>query len=166
METFQILHLAASWPTGSHPPPSQGTGPPVGDRPATPAISDTRVLATQNPPADVYAASKDGTLLAPPPRIRAAAAHIVFAARESSAFITPAEVEEIENWTGRSILEALARFYIAPEVTSRAHHQATTFADCLSFSVPASTRGLGECMGAVERHDRSVSRSRCPLVPL
>lgn len=114
METFQILHLAASWPTDD-PHGPQTTAPPLSGRPATPAVSNARVSALQSPPADVHAASKDGVPLSPRPRIRAAAAQIVFAARDSRAFITPAEVEQIENWAGRGVLEALASFAIPPE---------------------------------------------------
>ncbi|GJE89279.1 purine and uridine phosphorylase [Phanerochaete sordida] len=115
METFQILHLAASWPTDSHAHASEAAAPPVSGRPATPAVSGTQASAPQSPPADVHAASKDGVPLSPRPRIRAAAAHIVFAARDSREFITPAEVEQIEDWAGRGVLEALAHFAIAPE---------------------------------------------------
>ena len=115
METFQILHLAASWPTDA-PHASQTAAPPLSGRPATPAVSDARVSALQSPPADVHAASKDGVPLSPRPRIRAAAAQIVFAARDSREFITPEEVNSIENWCGRGVLEALADFEIALEV--------------------------------------------------
>lgn len=44
---------------------------------------------------------------ASPPRIRAAAAQMIFAARLSKAFITPDDVVELESWSGRGILEAL-----------------------------------------------------------
>ena len=152
METFQILHLAASWPTDA-PHASQTAAPPLSGRPATPAVSDARVSALQSPPADVHAASKDGVPLSPRPRIRAAAAQIVFAARDSRAFITPAEVEQIENWAGRGVLEALASFAIPPEVTSPeclaarplagfADHLSLFFVFFLRSSVYMRTRGV------------------------
>ena len=119
METFQILHLAASWPVDSHPP--QATVPPLSDYPTTPTISEAQLSSPQSPPPQVNIASKDGRPLSPRPRIRAAAAQIIFADRHSREFITPEEVELVENWAGRSVLETLAAFPIAPEVISRRH---------------------------------------------
>lgn len=114
METFQIFHLAACWPVDTQPP--QSTIPPLSDRPTTPAIFEAHLSAPQTPPARVSTSSKDGQTLVPRPRIRAASAQIVFAARDSREFITPEEVERIENWCGHGVLEALTTFDIPPEV--------------------------------------------------
>jgi uridine phosphorylase len=115
METFQILHLARSWPVDGLP--SQFTGPPLSTRPVSPAIVvEGQSSSPQSPPSRVHAQSKDGHILVPRPRIRAAAAQIVFAARGTRDFITPEEVERTENWCGRGVLEALSTFAISAEV--------------------------------------------------
>ena len=116
METFHIFHLAASWPVTSHTP--QPIVPPLSNLAVPPAISGDHAPSTQRaPPADVYTAAKDGTTLNPRPRIRAAAAQIIFAARNSREFIKPEDVVRIEEWCGKSVLEALVGFEIAPEVS-------------------------------------------------
>lgn len=48
--------------------------------------------------------------------IRAAAAQMVFASRSSQDFISPEQVNEVEKWSGRGVLEALSKFDIPPEV--------------------------------------------------
>lgn len=118
METFHIFHLAASWPVTSHTT-LQPIVPPLSNLAVPLAISEDHEPSTQQaPPADVYAAAKDGTTLNPRPRIRAAAAQIVFAARNSREFIKPEDVVRLEEWCGRSVLEALVGFEIAPEVSA------------------------------------------------
>ena len=114
METFHMLHLAASWPTDTHS--MQIAVPPLSDRPTSPAISEAGLSSPQHPPADVHLAARDGKTLVPRPRIRAASAQIIFAARNSRDFITPQQVELIEAWCGRAVLEALKTFEIKPEV--------------------------------------------------
>ena len=112
METFQILHLAACWPRESMP--VESVSPPLATRAVSPAILEGHPGSAQSPPQGQ--ASKE---LVPRARIRAAAAQIVFAARHSREFITPEQVEDIENWCGRGVLDALATFEIAPEVRER-----------------------------------------------
>lgn len=132
METFHILHLAASWPVGETPTSvstqSSQPPPPLSAPPADPAIVAEHP-SPQPPPPDVSKASKDGKLLAPRPRIRAAAAQIVFAARNSREFITPEEVERVETWAGRGVLEALHGFAIESEVTKNILITSTTESD-------------------------------------
>lgn len=82
-----MLHLAASWPADAHP--VQTAAPPLSDRPTEPAMSDAGLSSPQPPPAAVHLAAQDGTTLVPRPRIRAASAQIIFAARNSRDFITP-----------------------------------------------------------------------------
>lgn len=64
-----------------------------------------------------------------PPRIRAAAAQMIFASRLSKAFITPDQVLELETWSGRAILEALIGIDLPADVrvspASLVHHQLT-----------------------------------------
>jgi len=110
METFHILHLAASWPTYSHHAPT--ITPPLSALPVSPSISSSHPPSTQNEPPDVSVSAPDGHILRPRPRIRAAAAQMVFASRISEAFITPQQVIEVEAWSGKAVLEALATFAI------------------------------------------------------
>jgi len=121
METFHLFHQAASWPT--HHRSSQATtpAPPVSSQPAALDMSDLNQQATQPPPADVSSSAPDGHELIPRPTIRAAAVQMVFAARGSRDMITPAQVEEIEDWCASGVLEALSSFEI---VTERLHPEA------------------------------------------
>ena len=115
METFHILHLAASWPAAG--PTAQTATPPISEQPASLSIIEAQQLPSpQKVPTDVFLASKDGKPLSPRPVIRAASAQIIFAARKSRDFITPEQVAEIETWCGLGVLEALRTFEINPEV--------------------------------------------------
>jgi uridine phosphorylase len=42
---------------------------------------------------------------------------MVFAARESKDFITPDEVERVQVWAGKAVLEALVGYEISAEVS-------------------------------------------------
>jgi uridine phosphorylase len=97
METFHLYHLAKNYvPLRSHP--LGDAEPPVATGPVSPIVEST-TESTQSKVPDETAALA--------PRIRAAAAQMIFAARLSKAFITPDEVVELERWSGRGILEAL-----------------------------------------------------------
>ena len=48
----------------------------------------------------------------PQGKIRAAAVHMVFAARASRAFISPAQVKQLQSWVGRAALDTLVEFDI------------------------------------------------------
>ncbi|KAM5542312.1 hypothetical protein V8D89_004185 [Ganoderma adspersum] len=114
METFHILHLAACWQdigakTGS------AEAPPLHHAPTAPSIPPVHAPSTQTAIPDVAASARGSEPLSPPPRIRAAAAQMVFASRTSQDFITPQEVAAIEAWTGRAVLEALAGLEIEPD---------------------------------------------------
>ncbi|OCH88826.1 purine and uridine phosphorylase [Obba rivulosa] len=113
METFHILHLAASWPAFSHS--ASRVEPPLSALPVAPSIYPSHPPSTQDEPHGVSVAAPDGHVLHPRPRIRAAAAQMVFASRVSEAFITPQHVAEVEAWSGRAVLEALASFSIDSE---------------------------------------------------
>lgn len=122
METFHILHLAANWPG---PARTKGTvAPPVTALPVAPSMTVTPSPSAQAQPPSVSTASAAGEPLRPEPRIRAAAAQMVFASRTSQDFITPEKVAEIEAWSGRAVLEALVGFRIDPEAsrTPRNHN--------------------------------------------
>ena len=114
METFHILHLAACWnieaKTGS------AEAPPLHHAPTAPSIPPVHAPSTQTKIPDVAASATGGKPLSPPPRIRAAAAQMVFASRTSQDFISPQEVAAIEAWTGRAVLEALVGLEIQPDV--------------------------------------------------
>ncbi|TCD60718.1 hypothetical protein EIP91_009639 [Steccherinum ochraceum] len=116
METFHLFHLAASWPT--HKRPSQVATPPISSRPADLTIAEPGLpahQAKQAVPPDVSTSAPDGHVLVPQPRIRAAAAQMVFAARGSRDFITPEQVETLENWTAVAVLDTLVSFEIDSE---------------------------------------------------
>ncbi|PCH32973.1 purine and uridine phosphorylase [Wolfiporia cocos MD-104 SS10] len=113
METFHILHLAANWPASTHRP--QIVRPPVSTLPVQPAVSTSPPPSSQDQPENISESSLGGALLEPRPRIRAAAAQMVFASRTSQDFITPEQVVDVEAWTGRAVLEALTSFKIEPE---------------------------------------------------
>jgi len=97
METFHLYHLAKNY-VPLRPRAPGGAEPPVATGPVTPTM-ESASGSTQSKVPDQTADS--------PPRIRAAAAQMIFAARLSKAFIAPDEVVELERWSGRGILEAL-----------------------------------------------------------
>lgn len=106
METFHLYHLAKNYV----PLRSRSLGsvePPVSTEPVSPMV-EPAAGSTQTKVPDQTAAS--------PPRIRTAAAQMIFAARLSRAFITPEEVVELERWSGRGILEALIGMNLPADV--------------------------------------------------
>ena len=86
METFHLYHLATCW--GGRPVISKALSTPLTTGPVNPIISE------MHPMHPVPQVSQNSV-------IRAAAAHMVFASRTSQDFITPKQVEELENWTGQ-----------------------------------------------------------------
>ncbi|KAF8961180.1 nucleoside phosphorylase domain-containing protein [Flammula alnicola] len=106
METFHLFHLAACW-TGrtvvSKVAPTPLTTGPV--NPIIARSSNPTHLDHPTPP------SLPNTI------IRAAATHMVFASRKSQDFITPQQVEELENWTGKGVLNALVNIEIPQDVS-------------------------------------------------
>lgn len=52
-------------------------------------------------------------------KIRAAAVQMVFAARASRAFISPAQVKQLQTWVGRACLDTLATFDIPHQSTQK-----------------------------------------------
>jgi len=97
METFHLYHLAKNY-VPRHARPLGNVEPPVSAGPVSPNV-ESAIGSSQS--------EVRGRAVASPPRIRAAAAQMIFAARLSKGFITPNEVIELERWSGRSILEAL-----------------------------------------------------------
>lgn len=110
METFWIFHLAASWRGVKQS--SSAVSPPSATVPVVPAFSGIPSGTSENVevllPSLVESTSSR-------PVIRAAAAQMVFASRSSQAFISPDQVNELEKWSGRGVLEALTTFGVAPE---------------------------------------------------
>ena len=106
METFHLYHLAKNY-VPACPRPLGDAEPPLSTEPISPILE----LATESTQFKV----PDQTT-ASPPRIRAAAAQMIFAARLSKAFITPDEVVELESWSGRGILEALIGIHLPTDV--------------------------------------------------
>ena len=110
METFHLYHLAKSY-VPLHPHPLGNIEPPVTTGPVSPAVEPAIGSTQSNLP---------GRTGASPPRIRAGAAQMIFAARLSKGFITPDDVIELERWSGRGILEALIGINLPVDV-SRSH---------------------------------------------
>lgn len=106
METFHLYHLAKSY-VPLRPRPLGDVVPPISTEPASLVVESTTGSTQPQVP--------DRTAT-PPPRIRAAAAQMIFAARLSKAFITPGEAVELERWSGRGILEALIRINLPANV--------------------------------------------------
>jgi uridine phosphorylase len=111
METFWIFHLAASWRGVKQS--SSAVNPPLATVPVVPASSEIPRGTSEK--VEVLLPSLDEDTSSRPV-IRAAAAQMVFASRSSQDFITPDQVNELEEWSGRGVLEALAKSGIAPEV--------------------------------------------------
>lgn len=107
METFWIFHLAASWRGVKQS--SSAVSPPLAIGPVVLASSGK---STSEKVEGLHSIDED---ISSRPVIRAAAAQMVFASRSSQAFISPEEVNELEKWSGRGVLEALSKFDIAPE---------------------------------------------------
>lgn len=104
METFHILHLAASW-SNYHGSTSHNDAP-VNEHQVqnTPVFHGPTNIASnnQNQPS-VPVPSIPITQS----RIRAASVQMVFASRTSQDFIAPDMVVQIQDWTGKAALEAL-----------------------------------------------------------
>jgi len=107
METFHLYHLAKSY-VPLRPRPLGDVEPPVATGPVSPNMESAIGSTQSNIP---------GRTVASPPRIRAAAAQMIFAARLSKGFITPDEVIELEKWSGRGILEALIGINLPADVS-------------------------------------------------
>ncbi|KAG2130287.1 purine and uridine phosphorylase [Suillus bovinus] len=110
METFWIFHLAVSWRGVKQS--SSAVVLPLDTVPAVPVFPGIPSMRSEK--VEVHLPSLDGNTSSRPV-IRAAAAQMVFASRSSQAFIGPDEVNELEKWSGRGVLEALTKFDIAPE---------------------------------------------------
>ncbi|KZT24349.1 purine and uridine phosphorylase [Neolentinus lepideus HHB14362 ss-1] len=120
METHHLYHLAASYRPGQIAQ-SPSSVPPITTSPPQLHLGSTLHNSSVQP---LSASPKNGThepphlpSLSPPsfPRIRAAAAQIVFASRTSTQaqdFITPEMVTKLEKWTGETILSVLAGFHV------------------------------------------------------
>jgi uridine phosphorylase len=111
METFWIFHLAASWRGVKQS--SSAVNPPLATVPVVPAFSG--IPSGRSEKVEVLLPGLDQDTSSRPV-IRAAAAQMVFASRSSQAFISPDQVNELEKWSGRGVLEALVNFGVAPEV--------------------------------------------------
>lgn len=109
METFHILHLASCWRAEAKH--TSTPAPPLSRDATAPSIYPAHSPSTQ---ADIPDAATSA--VKPPPRIRAAAAQMVFASRTSQDFISPEQVASVEAWTGRAVLEALVGLEIEPDV--------------------------------------------------
>ncbi|KAJ8583905.1 purine and uridine phosphorylase [Rhizopogon salebrosus TDB-379] len=110
METFWIFHLAASWRGVKQS--SAAIDPPLAASPVVPAFSGTSSGTSEQIEGPHSGLDED---ISPGPVIRAAAAQMVFASRSSQDFVSPEQVNQLENWSGRGVLEALRKFNISTE---------------------------------------------------
>jgi len=106
METFHLYHLAKNY-VPLRPRPLGDVGPPVTTGPVSPTVESSTGSTQSKVP---------GPTVTSPPRIRAAAAQMVFAARLSKGFITPDDVIELERWSSRGILKALIGINLPTDV--------------------------------------------------
>ncbi|TFK48018.1 purine and uridine phosphorylase [Heliocybe sulcata] len=122
METHHLYHLAASYRTAPaadvpslSPDPPITTTPPhlqlaaASHAPSVQPLSPSPQERTHAPP------HPPPPPLQPAPRIRAAAAQIIFASRtpaQAQGFITPEMVTRLEKWTGEALLRVLAGFHV------------------------------------------------------
>ncbi|PPQ90719.1 hypothetical protein CVT25_005027 [Psilocybe cyanescens] len=106
METFHLFHLAACW--HARTAVSKVVRTPLTTGPVTPIIAQSSNPTPQVPPAP---------LPLPNSVIRAAGIHMVFASRKSQDFITPEQVQEVEDWAGQGVLNALINIDIPKDVS-------------------------------------------------
>jgi len=100
METFHLYHLARNYVPRSPPLAPTSTQPtPLATSAVSPSLNTPHSSSSQT--------GIPSQPMSPPPKIRAAAAQMIFAARLSKGFITPDEVTALEEWTSLGILEAL-----------------------------------------------------------
>lgn len=97
METFHLFHLSACHRVVP-PISTTNAGPPL-----PPTSFPPTVVSTILPP-------PRATEIIRPTRIYAAAAHMVFAARETGDFITPDEVNIFQEWAARGCLDGLVAY--------------------------------------------------------
>ncbi|KAF8587464.1 purine and uridine phosphorylase [Ramaria rubella] len=107
METFHILHLAVSWSQRVRdedtilPDTPDSSAPPVHHFPVSPSVIASHRTSTHTEHKHTQSS-----------KIRATSVQMIFAARLSRDFITPAQVQETQVWTGRAVLQALSTFKI------------------------------------------------------
>ncbi|KAH7890252.1 nucleoside phosphorylase domain-containing protein [Phlebopus sp. FC_14] len=112
METYWIFHLAASWRAFARPSPT--TNSPLTTGPVLPS-NDLACSNTADFSGDTITSVQPTKEASQRPVIRAAAVQMVFASRQSQDFITPERVSELEQWSGRGVLEALRTMNVPNE---------------------------------------------------
>ena len=100
METHHLYHLAACWSAKR----KVATIPPLTTSSALPEDWKNSDSSSGQSGGGTFKDSA-APLAAPDTVIKAAAAQMVFAARSSRAFISPDEVNNLENWTGKVRIE-------------------------------------------------------------
>ena len=132
METFHLYHLADIWTRraernrvpghNSSTASQRDSGPPLDSLPPThlPVLPHIISLPPAHPPPGVQNTNEAGTASGNDSLksgiIRASALQMVFAARTSQDFITPAQVAALEYWSGKIALEAVCRVPISDDV--------------------------------------------------
>jgi len=115
METFHLFHLAACW-TGRSNGSQRASPPPLATNAVSPVIlqGPDKAQANADTAQDV---SSTGPIAVGVGRsiIRSAAAHMVFASRNTKQFITPEQVNAAERWAAQAVLEALIHVGISQD---------------------------------------------------
>ncbi|KAF8510809.1 nucleoside phosphorylase domain-containing protein [Hysterangium stoloniferum] len=112
METFHILHLALSWSKLANAPSETDPLDMISSESSIPPVFHAPTAVTQIAQEAPTPTEHRHTIRS---IIRAASVQMIFAARLSRDFITPEVVRETENWTGKTVLQALSQFQIEPE---------------------------------------------------
>jgi len=128
METFHLLHLASVWNSGKGGVPGKQAqeklagdaqdGVRSGDELSLPPTNlPVEPSISRSPSAQHSSGQTEATVrLASVGGIRAAAVQMIFASRTSQEFITPQQVQVVENWSGKGVLDALLKFHIPEEL--------------------------------------------------
>jgi uridine phosphorylase len=112
METFHLFHLASIWYPVTR---SSEEFPDVLSSHDSPVRADADQLTVHAP------GNGSETVHLPNSRIRAASVQMVYAQRDSLDVITPGEVEELEAWVGRAVLDCLIGVRISEGVRNVRH---------------------------------------------
>jgi len=113
METFHLFHLASIWYPITRSVNSETV---LGALPSQDRPVRTDVAAGTTSSLPDYSSE---IIHIPDSRIRAASVHMVYAQRDSQDVITPEEVDDLENWVGKAVLECVTEIDIEKDFLHR-----------------------------------------------
>lgn len=128
METFHLLHLANNWPRPPKPLPDPTSPtteinlhpPPPTSPPLTPHVLPSAILPGDEAEETIlypnsHLRQNQVSTTSSNRRIRAAAVQMIFAERVTRAFISPEEVDLLQEATSKGLLETLAGWNVQTE---------------------------------------------------